>query len=73
MVCEECDWHGTANTVLTATNPFDENSTISGCPQCKSVATMRYACDEPGCWLEARCGYPVKDGYRNTCAGHYTP
>ena len=27
-------------------------------------------CDEPGCTREATCGWPVKGGYRRTCAEH---
>ena len=27
-------------------------------------------CDEPGCYKEANCGWPTKDGYRHTCFEH---
>ena len=28
-------------------------------------------CDEPGCYKDAGCGWPSKDGYRMTCGEHY--
>ena len=28
-------------------------------------------CDEPGCYKDAGCGWPSKNGYRRTCGEHY--
>jgi hypothetical protein len=28
-------------------------------------------CDEPGCYRDAGCGWPSKNGYRMTCGEHY--
>jgi len=28
-------------------------------------------CDEPGCDKQVSCGWPSKDGYRNTCGKHW--
>jgi hypothetical protein len=28
-------------------------------------------CDSAGCFVEASCGYPTKDGYRRSCVNHY--
>jgi len=40
----------------------------------ESIKLKHYAgiCDEPGCFNEASCGWPTKDGgYRRTCSEHY--
>lgn len=68
--CEECDWHGEESEILTAKNPFDETETINGCPNCKSVDSIRVACDEPGCFEFSSCGTPTDNGYRQTCGKH---
>lgn len=70
--CSErsCGWHGTEAEVLTAPNPFDPADTLTGCPQCKGLETVIYACDEPGCRAAASCGTVTPDGYRSTCGEH---
>ena len=62
---------------LTISNEFD----ISQMNQIKEiVAENKYdalkktigMCDEPGCYKDAGCGWPTKDGgYRTTCGEHY--
>ena len=61
---------------LTISNEFD----ISQMDQIKEiVAENKYdalkktigMCDEPGCYKDAGCGWPFKDGYRMTCGEHY--
>ena len=32
---------------------------------------LLHMCDEPGCFKQAGCGFPGKDGYRWTCYDHY--
>ena len=65
-----CGWHGTEDQILTAPHPFEEGATINGCPECKGVDCVIYACDEPGCWADVTCGTPTQDGYRSTCGKH---
>ena len=68
--CDVCAWIGTDARILSAKNPFDPEDTVEGCPQCKSVNSIRRFCDEPGCTERASCGTPTKDGYRQTCGKH---
>ena len=72
MMCSnlKCTWYGGDKDFLTATNPFDSSETITGCPKCKGIDTIRLACEEPDCWLETTCGTPTKDGYMRTCGKH---
>lgn len=72
IICDEirCDWRGYVGEELIAVNPFDLDEDIRGCPQCKSINTIVYACDEPGCWNRASGGEPYKDGYRWYCYKH---
>jgi hypothetical protein len=67
-VCAECGWYGTH--FLTAPSPFDPEHILIGCPSCKSVDTLRLACDEKDCWCEVTCGTPTADGYLRTCGMH---
>lgn len=69
-LCKSCDWQGLVSELLTAQNPFDPGETISGCPKCKAIDDAIVACDEPGCWREATCGWPSESGYRWTCGKH---
>jgi hypothetical protein len=66
-----CNWTGTSDTVLRATNPFIEGDEILACPKCKDHETVRVCCDEPNCKKEATCGTPSATGYRNVCGLHY--
>ena len=74
VVCEECDWHGMSDELLTAPHPFDLEDVLTFCPHCKQVRCTLLACDEPGCWGEVTCGTPVihgvSEGYRQTCSKH---
>ncbi len=69
MVCEECGAR-IAGTVLSATNPFDPEDVITGCPNCKSVNRLRTTCDEPECWEPDTMGIGTTKGYRRTCWEH---
>ena len=72
VICTErrCNWRGTEKEVLTAPSPFDADDTINGCPKCKAIGTIVYACDEQGCWRETSSGTPTPTGYRSTCFEH---
>ena len=70
MICDECNWRGTAGELLSATNPFDTSDTFCGCPQCKQINVISEACDEPNCWKYSSCGTPTAEGYRRTCYEH---
>jgi hypothetical protein len=69
-ICWECKWRGTSDDWLVAKNPFNNEDTILGCPQCFDINTLYMACDEPECWKPASCGTPTENGYRNTCGEH---
>jgi len=71
--CEECGWRSNESEVMRAPNPWDAGGYIEGCPECNSVNSMIYVCDEPECWSEATCGTPTPDGYRRTCGKHMPP
>ena len=66
----KCTWHGLQERLLIASNPFNKNEEIYGCPKCQSINSLALACDEPGCWQSVTCGTPTEDGYRNTCGKH---
>ena len=68
--CEECDWKGTDDELKRASNPWDINDFITGCPECNSVNSTHYVCDEPSCWRIVSCGTPTPNGYRSTCGEH---
>jgi len=70
MICDECGWCGDEDHVLLGRNPFDPDSEIDGCPQCKKIDSVSRACDEPGCRRLVVCGTPTADGYRCTCGAH---
>lgn len=70
--CTECNFIATRPEMLEACNPFDNETTILGCPKCKSVDSFAGdLCDEPGCDNDAHCGWPSPAGYRRTCSGHW--
>ena len=70
--CEEyrCSWHGEEIEVLTASNPFNIDFIISGCPKCREINSIVYVCDEPECWETVSCGTRTSMGYRSTCHKH---
>lgn len=69
-VCEECG--GFVTEHLTAVNPFDPDDEIVGCPLCKSVSSLRQACQIGACNKPASGGYPRGHGFRYvwTCYHH---
>lgn len=69
--CTECFWTGPEAQVLTAPNPFaEETETMMGCPDCREAGTMRRACDTDGCTLQAGNGTPTDSGYVWSCFAH---
>jgi hypothetical protein len=70
LICEECGWHGTMATRLTAVNPFCAEDEVSGCPNCFAVSQLVYACEHEDCWREVGCGTPTPNGYAQTCLEH---
>ncbi len=68
--CCSCDAISLETELLRATNPFDKDETIEGCPICKYVCGFTEICDEPECTRDATCGFPVANGYRRTCYRH---
>ena len=68
--CTECGAQVYADQVLRACNPFVWSEKIQGCPDCRSVNTLRPVCDEPGCWSAIAVGWLSPTGYRNTCRAH---
>ncbi len=68
--CKDCNHITPSHAILRTTNPFDASDTISGCPNCRQVESFELICDEPGCDSLARCGWPTKNGYRQTCFRH---
>lgn len=72
VICNgrKCNWKGLEKDILTVPNPFEPRDTINGCPSCKNVDTIIYACDEPGCWEAVACGTSTPQGYRSTCGEH---
>lgn len=69
--CADCQHFCWLDELLVAPNPFDQAESITGCPKCKAVNEAVNACDEPGCMLDASCGWPsAGGGYRRTCHRH---
>ena len=67
--CKECGWKGEDSEMLLAQHPFDESTTITGCPVCKAAEPFEQLCDS--CEQVAGCGWPTPDGgYRRTCGKH---
>jgi hypothetical protein len=75
MRCEDrrCDWCGHGIDIFNmpvAPHPFISGHSVTGCPGCREIDTMRIVCDEPGCWEFVTCGTPEGDDYRRTCDKH---
>lgn len=75
--CRVCNHISTSTELLTAPSPFDPTDALTACPNCKVCDEgFEALCDEPGCTLEAGCGWPTGDmtdawgGYRRTCSRH---
>lgn len=58
LMCGSCDWRGTTEDTLEAPHPFSPGETLTGCPQCKEVNSMRRGCYFRGCLEEGNCGSP---------------
>ena len=62
---------------MTISNEFDLSlkKTVADCLERNDIEAAKRAlgyCDEPGCYNEASCGYPVGEkGYRYSCGDHY--
>lgn len=69
--CNQCAWIGDNSEVLTAPNPFEQESSISGCPECKTIDDFHTLCDREGCWETASSGTPTEDGYKWLCYKHW--
>lgn len=61
--CKSCDWKGLDNELLTAESPFRADDVLIACPNCRLTEGFDEACDIEGCWENASCGTPVKDGF----------
>ena len=56
--------------MLSAPDPFNEGDMLYACPDCRDQSLV-LACDEPNCNQQATCGFPILNGYRQTCSNHY--
>lgn len=69
--CNNCDWIGTTEQLLTATSPFDSEDILTACPKCKSVEDRDHLCGIEGCRELSGMGVPMKDGsYVWLCHNH---
>lgn len=74
--CMHCGSITLEHDLLEAVSPFNPFSLLTGCPVCLYCEDFKMVCDEPGCNLEASCGWPTGDvhdqwgGYRTTCSYH---
>ncbi len=60
---------------MEISNEFDmsQKSDIIDIVQSKKIEELKVPlnlCDEPGCFVESSCGFPIEDGYRRTCYNH---
>lgn len=74
--CETCAEYIKEEDILTAVSPFDPDSTITGCPNCKSATGdgdgWQEICEIEGCNKPATCGTPVpNEPYLRSCFNHY--
>lgn len=70
LICTECGWHGTTDMMLEAPNPFMPDDVVTGCPDCRAVSCLVFACEHADCWREVSCGTPTPSGYAQTCGEH---
>jgi hypothetical protein len=67
--CNDCDWHGMRDELLSAPNPF-EDDILYACPKCKGMDLFS-ACEIDGCWKETTNGGTHPDGeYKRACSEH---
>jgi hypothetical protein len=69
-LCKECN--SIHVNPLYATNPFDKEDYIIGCPSCKEINTLEQACQYKGCTRLSTAGIPNIYGYRYlwVCSEH---
>lgn len=67
-LCGDCS--NVVKDYLRASNPFNPEDTVIGCPECLAANTLTAVCDEEGCKREPSCGTPTPEGYRRTCSEH---
>jgi hypothetical protein len=70
FLCDICRMNLKQSALLVAKNPFENDSDVFGCPNCRSIDNFTVACDEPDCWLPVTQGRPTSNGYRRTCHKH---
>jgi hypothetical protein len=70
VMCEECYWHGMEEEMLQAPNPFKPKEAIIGCPNCKTINLLRYACSVANCWYPVSAGLVIDGVYKNICSEH---
>lgn len=68
--CLSCSADIHEGRFLRAPNPFEPETELIGCPECKALDGFTIVCSEPGCKKEASCGWPSRQGYRHTCFDH---
>jgi hypothetical protein len=69
--CNECDAVFDPATFLRAMSPFDSHDELLGCPSCRQCTDgFTRICDADRCRNTVTCGWPSKDGYRQTCYEH---
>jgi hypothetical protein len=71
-LCNSCGCVCDDDELLSTPSPFDAETMIFGCPNCKAAEDFTNACDDPGCPREACCGFQTQGGYRRTCSLHAT-
>lgn len=69
--CEHCRKIVPDAEMLRAPHPFEPGDSVLGCPSCHAIDAFVDVCDEPGCDLDASCGWPSDAGYRRTCHKHW--
>lgn len=69
-ICRNCESVMPTSDRLSAPNPFVDGDTIYACPVCRQIDDFLVCCDEPNCNKPASCGWPSKNGYRQTCGEH---
>lgn len=69
--CTECRTVSVKKQLLVAPNPFESDSSILGCPNCKSIGHFALLCDVPECQQIVTCGWPSPAGYRQTCCNSF--
>ncbi len=69
--CNDCNHVFTDDEVLVGKNPFQEEYTIYGCPNCKEVEDFIPLCQWGECSNHASAGIPYEDDYYHVCGDHY--